>query len=112
MKNILDEDEDTRVYKFFNVQKNNPSRGDWVSTCRKNLEEIKLGLTMNEIKETTKAHFSKLLKQKIREAAFKYLVKKQGKKGGDIKYSGLQMANYLQPYISNLSITKKQEFFH
>ena len=111
LKNILDEDEDTRVYKFFNVQKNNPSRGDWVSTCRKNLEEIKLGLTMNEIKETTKAHFSKLLKQKIREAAFKYLVKKQGKKGGDIKYSGLQMANYLQPYISNLSITEKQEIF-
>ena len=74
----------------------------------KNLEEIKLGLTINEIKETTKAHFSKLLKQKIREAAFKYLVKKQGKKGGDIKYSGLQMANYLQPYISNLSIVEKQ----
>ena len=67
--------------QFFDVQRNNPMRGDWVYTCRNNLEEIKLGMSLKEIKETTKGYFAKILKQKIRRAALEYLLKIEVKKG-------------------------------
>ena len=38
-------------------------------------------------------------------------MKKQGKKGGEIKYTGIHMASYLQPYSSTLKINEKQEIF-
>ena len=66
---------------------------------------------MNEIRAMSKTRFVAVLKKKIRAAAFEYLVKKQGTKGGAIKYTGLNMAAYLQPYSSALSIREKQEIF-
>ena len=44
-------------------------------------------------------------------SAFKYLVSKQGKKGGEIKYKSFQMVDYLLPYNSELPIKEKQEIF-
>ena len=38
-------------------------------------------------------------------------MKKQGEKGGEIKYNGIQMASYLQPFCSALTISEKQEIF-
>ena len=111
LKNILDQDPESRVYKFFEAQKHFPTRGDWVSICKQNIEEIKLELSMNEIKEMTKTKFATILKNKISKAAFEYLVKKEGVKGGEIKYTSLHMASYLQPYSSALSISEKQEIF-
>ena len=59
----------------------------------------------------TKTKFTTILKKKITDAAFEYLLNKQGKKGGEIRYTGLQMASYLQPYCSFLTINEKQEIF-
>ena len=55
---------------------------------------------MNEMKEMTKyTKFVTILKNKIRKAAFEYLVKKtRSKKINKIKDAGLHMASYLQPY--------------
>ena len=39
------------------------------------------------------------------------MIKKQGKKGGEISYTSLEMAEYLQPYNSILTIEQKQELF-
>ena len=75
--------------------------------CEKNIQEIKLELSMNEIKAMTKAKFTIILKKKIRDAALEYLLKKQGKKGGEIKYSGIEMASYLQPFSSALTISEQ-----
>ena len=111
LKNILNEDQTSRVYKFFDAQEKNPKKGDWVSICKLNMKEINLGLTVQEIKEIKKTKFKIILKKKITEAAFEYLKRKQGKKGGEIEYKSLQIANYLRPYNSNLSIEEKQEIF-
>ena len=60
----------------------------------------------------SKGVFRKLVKQKCNEAAFIYLKQKQasGSKGVDIKYSILQMADYLLPQ-ANLSIEDQRELF-
>ena len=75
--------------------------------CKLNIEEINLGLTIQEIKEIKKTKFKIIFKKKITEAAFEYLKRKKGKKGVE----SLQIANYLRPYNSNLSIEEKQEIF-
>jgi hypothetical protein len=59
----------------------------------------------------TKYKFSKMLKVKVRENALIYLTEKQGKKGGKIKYSSLEMAEYLQPFSNELSLEQKRELF-
>ena len=38
LKNILNQDENSRLYKFFKLQLDQPTRGDWVSTVIKDLE--------------------------------------------------------------------------
>ena len=66
---------------------------------------------MEEIKAMSKTRFTIILKKRITDAASKYRLKKQGKKGGEIKYTGIHMASYLQPYSSTLKINEKQEIF-
>ena len=68
-------------------------------------------ISLQEIKEITKTRLKNILKKKIKEAAFKYLVSKQGEKGGEIKYKSFQMVDYLLPYNSELPIKEKQEIF-
>ena len=55
--------------------------------------------------------FRKILKEKIDKTASEYPTSKQGKKGGEIKYSEIIMSEYLQPNESGLSISQKQEMF-
>jgi hypothetical protein len=51
------------------------------------------------------------LKEKIVDCGLRYLIEKQGKKGGEIRYSSLEMAEYLQPINSTLAIEQKREMF-
>ena len=36
-KQILEENEESQIFKFLKLQQNNPTKGDWVSTCLKDL---------------------------------------------------------------------------
>ena len=51
--------------------------------------------------------FKKLVKSKIKEKAFKYLLDKRGSKGKEIEYSALLMAEYLLPFNDKMSIDQK-----
>ena len=50
LKFILDENEQSMVGNFFKLQIDKPVKGDWVSTVRKNLKEMNIGLSWNEIR--------------------------------------------------------------
>ena len=98
------------IYNFFQLQVSNPTRGDWATACLKDLKELRIYESLPEIQEMNKTKFNKLLKERIKENAFDYLLKKQGTKGKDILYKNIEMANYLQPY-SKISIEEKQKIF-
>ena len=85
------------AYQFFYLQIEQPTRGDWASTCLKDLTELRIDESLEEIKQMTKLKFNKLLKQRINENAVKYLTEKQGTKGKEIDYSNITMADYLLP---------------
>ena len=108
---ILDEDEGSTIYKFLQLQVEQPTRGDWVSTCRENLKQLDLPESFNDIKSITRNRLKNILNEKIREAALKYLTNKQGQKGSEIKHLSIQIAEYLAPNSTGLTIEEKQNMF-
>ena len=67
LKSILNENEQSMVAKFFKLQLQQPMKGDWVSMCRKDLNEMNIELTLDEIKTMPKESFLKIIKSKISE---------------------------------------------
>ena len=111
LKYILQQNEDSTLYKLFKLQLEAPSRGDWASTCLEDLKEFRITESMEEIKLMTKKKFNSILKERVTENGIKYLKEKQGKKGKEINYSGLNMAEYLSPNNEELSVDKKRKMF-
>ena len=87
-----------------------PTKGDWASTCMKDLKELEIQNSLEEIRLMTKTQFTKILKEKVRLNAFKYLKSKQGSKGKDNNELELCMSEYLLP-TNTLTISQKQQMF-
>ena len=111
LKSILNEKTDSLIYKFITTQYENPSRGDWMSSCLKDLKYLNISLSIEEIKSLKKNKFRKLLQESIRKKALQYLVEKQGRKGKEIKYLSLKMAEYLLPNSEILTISEQRNIF-
>ena len=77
----------------------------------KNLKDLNIEESFEEIKLMTKYKFSRLLKSKVKMSALKYLTGKQGSKGKDIVYSSMQMSEYLLPTNEKLTIDEKRRLF-
>ena len=110
LKNILQQDPSSMIFRFFQLQVENPTQGDWASACFKDLKELGIIESLEEIKQMSKFTFNKMLKKRISENALNYLIKKQNIKGKDILYKKIELADYLQPY-NKLSIEEKRKIF-
>ena len=110
LKYILQEDENSLLKRVFELQLKDKSRGDWASTVLEDLKELQITQSFEVIKEMSSEMYSKLLKEKIKENALKYLTNKQKSKGKEIIYSEIQMAEYLQT-SSPLTINQKKGMF-
>ena len=64
MHYILQQNEDSTVSKFFYLQLEIPTRGDWASTCMKDMNELDIQESIAGIKQLTKNQFSQILKEK------------------------------------------------
>ena len=111
LKTILEENPDSMIYKFLVLQLETPTKGDWASSCKNNLRDLKINLSLEEIRDMTKKQFNMILKESISRRAFEYLMAKRGVKGKEIYYSELKMADYLQPGYENLTITEQRSIF-
>ena len=105
-KYILEQPEKSNIRKMLNLQFEKPSSGDWASACMSDLEYINLKISTEEIREITKRKYLEIIKEKISTRALNYLIEKQGKKGSEIAYSCIEMAEYLQPYNNELTINQ------
>ena len=59
LKSILDEDENSRVVKFFKLQLEQPCKGDWVSNCKRDLKELEISESFDGIKNMSKQKYKK-----------------------------------------------------
>ena len=108
---ILQQSDDSSINKFFKLQLEFPTRGDWASRIIKDLEELEIKESLEEIKLMSKNKFNQILKNKLRVNALKYLTNKQGTKGKDIQYSTIEMSEYLLPSNKNLTLEEKRRQF-
>ena len=92
------------------LQLENPVKGDWVSSCVKNMKNLDINLSFKNIEEMTEYRYTQLVKQKCKEGAYKYLMKKRGTKGSEIEYLKLEMADYLLPN-NILTIHEQRQIF-
>merc|ERR1712208_232329 len=111
LKYILEQPNESNLRKMLSLQLERPSPGDWANTCQRDLKNINLLLTLDEIRTMPKENFLRLLKEKISDSALQYLLKKQWSKGSEISYSCIGMAEYLQPYNKYLTIEEKRGIF-
>ena len=111
MKYILEQPAESSISRIFSLQLEKPKRGDWASSCLNDMEKLNIKLTFEEIRSIKKTKFMKILKEKVRDAALKYLLEKQGKKGREINFSYLDMADYLLPFNNKQTIEQKCEMF-
>ena len=86
LKTILEQDSSSRISKFFHLQYQNPTKGDWPSSCLNNLKEMNINMNFKEIKEMKESSYREMIRMKCNEQAFKYLTNKRGSKGKEIQY--------------------------
>ena len=111
MQYILQEDPDSRLHKFLQLQFKNPTRGDWASSCLQDLEYLEITISLEEIRTLNNFQFSKILKDAILPKALEYLVNKVRSKGKEIEYTEMKMAEYLMPNLEKISIDDRRKIF-
>ena len=60
LKTILQQDSQSMSYRFFFLQVEQPTRGDWASTCISDLKELEIAESLDEIRLMSKVKFNKL----------------------------------------------------
>ena len=109
---ILHEDKESLIRKVFNEQINKPLKADWVKTVKKDISDLELNLTFDDIETIDQKRFKSLVKQQIHIKALEYLIKIKSthSKGKEICYGKLEIQNYLSSK-SNLTIQEKSFVF-
>ena len=110
MKYILNQEEDSLIYKMFHLQIQNPSKGDWVSSCKENLKNLEIDFSFDEIKAMSVNKFKNIICKKLKKEAFEYLMNKRGQKGSEISYTDIEMTEYWLP-DNNLTIINNIRMF-
>ena len=66
---------------------------------------------MEEIREMKRNRFVSLIDISIEKKALEYLQSRRGKKGQEINYQEIKMAEYLKPYGNILTKSEKRYIF-
>ena len=74
---LLNQNEDSMLSQFFWAQSESPTRGDWVSSAKQDLEDLEIEMTFEEIKACTKEAFKDIVKKHVKVAALTMLTKLQ-----------------------------------
>ena len=110
---ILKENKDSMVYKFFECQRLNKTKKDWVTTISKDMEILNIDITFENIRNMKKILFTNMVKRKIDNKTLKDLSKiKEGhSKVKKLKHTTLKMQKYLTKSDVNLKKDECQMIF-
>ena len=94
---ILQQPTESLLYSMYTEQQKNATKGDWVSSVTKLVDQYEIKLTMKEIKDMKRSLFKSIEKRQVERLAFTTLIQKQkgGKKGKGIDYKQLEMTDYI-----------------
>ena len=117
LHHILQQNQESLLYRFFNAQMNKPSNKDWVSTVLVDMEDLKIDLELEDMKKIPKSKFKEYINEKVRGAAFEYLLDKklsrnsERAKGKLLEYCDFEMSEYLTPIDHDISIDDRKWLF-
>ena len=110
LKYILNQDSESLISRFLQIQIEKPTKFDWISTCIKDLKQLKIEVSLEDIRNLPTNQFKKLIRKKCKELALEYLLKKRGSKGKELIYNEIQTAEYLLPN-DELNIEEQRTIF-
>ena len=86
------------LLKFFNAQNPEPSKNDWTVTVKKDLAELGLEDSFDQIKQFSKLIWLKRVKKACKKLAFENLLETQMEysKGSNLGYGSLKIRSYLK----------------
>ena len=95
---ILHEDSNSLIYRFFHAQLLNPDKGDWTLEIKKNIEELEITETLDEIEKLSIDKFRTKVIRAVRKTTFKNLIeiKNSHSKVKHIEYYKFEMQTYLK----------------
>ena len=108
---ILTQDKNQLLYKFFQAQMRNPSKGDWTEIVKQDLIDFNISQTFDEISKMKVQNFKVKVKKACKIYTFNKLIaiKNRHEKNKHIEYSKLETSKYL---LSNMfSVTQSRILF-
>ena len=105
---IINENENSMIYRFFQTQLKNRKKKDWISVVLKDLKDISSELNKEEIRSMKKTELKRIVNKAITEKAFQRLsrLEENHSKVKNLIYSDFKMQNYLKP--SRVKATKSE----
>ena len=98
--------------RFFFAQENDPCKGDWCLDVKKDMTDINLHYSFEEIRMMSTSNFKNIVRQAGENSAFEWLLSEKNKlsKIKHIEYSCLKLQDYLT--LENLRLSTKQFAFN
>ena len=86
------------LFQVFNAQWNHPVKDDWTVQVKKDLQDLEIDMTLEEMRKKSKNSFKRMVKVKAKEFALDYLQKLKEKhtKMDNLQYLDLKLQNYLK----------------
>ena len=108
---ILNQENDSIMFRVFEKQSKNKSKHDWVTTICNDLEEIGLSVTFEEIQKMSRRKWKSMVKVVTEKKALIDLneTKNGHSKVKQIKYEKLEMQAYFLP--NRLKVSKEEILF-
>ena len=105
---ILHQDPDSMLFKFLKTQLISRNSKDWATTVLKDMDELKLGISIDDIKDMKKSSFKRMIDERTEEKCLNDLngIKSRHSKVVDVEHSKLQMRNYFKP--NGINQTKEE----
>ena len=105
---LLQEKDDSLLLRVYKAQSDNPDKGDWVEQIKKDIEETKLNIPMDEIKAMSIEVFRAKVVAGVRNAAYKYLCTEKLKmsKIMYVKHIKFEFQKYLNPSVLDIDEAK------
>ena len=105
---VLTREDNELISRIYEKQKENPTKGDWILTLRRDFEFLGQAIDEDQIKCTPKHEYKKFIKKQVETSAFAsylQLKEKSKKKMKDLTYKSLS----IQPYLNSNNFTKSEK---
>ena len=99
------------LYRVFQAQWKYPVKDDWTTTVKQELIDLKINLSLEEIKEKTVWSFKRLVKMKTKDYKLEYLLnlKQKHSKMSNLQYEELRLQSYLMD--ENITVKEAKNVF-